>query len=73
MRRSWGRVDVVRSPWYDLFRPEERVRAMQLVWAMMAWLMRRDDGEDDGREGAAAGREMKGAESGGGDVEMGGS
>ncbi|KAK3301508.1 uncharacterized protein B0H64DRAFT_40680 [Chaetomium fimeti] len=38
--RSWGRLEVWRSPWFDFFKVDERVRAMQLVWSMMAWMMR---------------------------------
>ncbi|GAB1317238.1 hypothetical protein MFIFM68171_07448 [Madurella fahalii] len=40
--RSWGRLEVWRSQWFDLFKVEDRVGAMQLLWSMMAWLMRED-------------------------------
>ncbi|KAH6649624.1 hypothetical protein F5144DRAFT_479090 [Chaetomium tenue] len=45
--RSWGRLEVWRSPWFDFFKVDERVCAMQLVWSMMAWMMREQvkDGE----------------------------
>ncbi|KAL1876364.1 hypothetical protein VTK73DRAFT_9433 [Phialemonium thermophilum] len=39
--RSWGRLGVWRSKWYDLFQTEERIEAMQLIWSMMAYMMRR--------------------------------
>lgn len=42
-RRSWGRVEAWRSPWFDFFDVGQRIRAMQLVWAVMAYQMRRDD------------------------------
>ena len=38
--RSWGRLEVWRSQWFDFFKVEERVKAMQLVWSMMAYMMR---------------------------------
>jgi len=45
-RRAWGRVEVVRSPWFDFFLAQERVAAMRIVWAMMGYLMRaQDDGD----------------------------
>ncbi|CAK7273056.1 hypothetical protein SEPCBS119000_005448 [Sporothrix epigloea] len=36
-------LEVVRSPWYDFFQVEDRLKAMQLTWAMMAYLMRKQD------------------------------
>ncbi|KAK3899667.1 hypothetical protein C8A05DRAFT_17929 [Staphylotrichum tortipilum] len=47
--KSWGRLEVWRSPWFDLFRVDDRVAAMQLVWSMMAYMMREQppaDGDD---------------------------
>lgn len=38
--RSWGKLEMWRSPWFDLFQVDERVQAMQLIWCMMAWTMR---------------------------------
>ncbi|KAK3346264.1 hypothetical protein B0T25DRAFT_520722 [Lasiosphaeria hispida] len=46
--KSWGRLEVRRSSWYDLFKAEDRVAAMQLVWSMMAFLMRDVEGEKAG-------------------------
>ncbi|CAK7198691.1 hypothetical protein SEUCBS139899_001355 [Sporothrix eucalyptigena] len=40
---DWAGLDVVRSPWYDFFKVEDRLKAMQLSWAMMAFLMREQD------------------------------
>jgi hypothetical protein len=37
---GWGRVMMWRSKWFDLFLKNERIEAMELVWGMMAWLMR---------------------------------
>ncbi|KAF5566992.1 hypothetical protein FNAPI_867 [Fusarium napiforme] len=45
-RRSWGKVEAWRSPWYDLFDTTQRLVAMKLVWAMMAYQMRKDDASD---------------------------
>ncbi|KAK0724792.1 hypothetical protein B0H67DRAFT_568786 [Lasiosphaeris hirsuta] len=60
--KSWGRLEVRRSPWYDLFKVEDRVAAMQLVWSMMAFLMRDVEGE----KAAAAAAEAEGQD----DVKM---
>ncbi|TVY84755.1 hypothetical protein LSUE1_G000566 [Lachnellula suecica] len=40
-RGHWERMTMWRSKWYDLFIAEERVDAMQVVWGMMAYLMRK--------------------------------
>lgn len=40
---NWAGLQVVRSPWYDFFKVEDRLKAMQLSWAMMAYLMREQD------------------------------
>jgi len=50
--RSWGKLEVWRSPWFDFFKIDERVAAMQIVWSMMAWMMREQVGKDG--DGAAA-------------------
>ena len=47
--RNWGRLEVWRSKWFDLFKPEERVEAMEAVWAMMGWLMRKEEEEEQGK------------------------
>ena len=41
--RSWGRLEVLRTQWYDLFLARDRVAAMQTIWSMMAFLMRKED------------------------------
>ncbi|KAK4156444.1 hypothetical protein C8A00DRAFT_41122 [Chaetomidium leptoderma] len=46
--RSWDKLEVLRSPWFDFFKVDERVRAMQLVWSMMAYMMREQAKEHDG-------------------------
>lgn len=47
--RSWGRLEVWRSPWYDLFMPQERMEAFRVLWGMNVWLMRKtDEGEGGG-------------------------
>ncbi|KAF5022871.1 hypothetical protein F66182_5063 [Fusarium sp. NRRL 66182] len=46
-KRSWGKVEAWRSPWYDLFDTKQRLAAMKLVWGMMAYQMRKDDGSDE--------------------------
>jgi hypothetical protein len=65
--RSWGRLEVWRSPWFDFFKVEERVKAMQLVWSMMAWMMREQVKEGDG-EGEKGGQGQQAQ----GDVKMSG-
>ncbi|AEO60222.1 hypothetical protein MYCTH_70349 [Thermothelomyces thermophilus ATCC 42464] len=51
-KRSWGKLEVWRSPWFDFFKAEERVQAMQIVWSMLAWMMREQPPKD--KEGGAA-------------------
>ncbi|KAF4451631.1 hypothetical protein FALBO_16300, partial [Fusarium albosuccineum] len=46
-KRSWGKVEAWRSPWYDLFDTKQRLAALQLVWGMMAYQMRKDAGTDE--------------------------
>ncbi|KAE9572493.1 hypothetical protein CGMCC3_g11382 [Colletotrichum fructicola] len=49
VHRSWGQVEVRRTPWFDFFVLEERLNAMRLVWSLMNWLMRKpeDNAEED--------------------------
>jgi hypothetical protein len=51
-RPSWGLLEVRRSRWYDLFQIDDRVAGMQVAWSMMAYLMRRVEGEIDERKEA---------------------
>ncbi|KAJ2974632.1 hypothetical protein NUW58_g8594 [Xylaria curta] len=44
--RSWGKLEIWRSKWFDLFVVEQRLEAMRLLWGVMAWSMRKVDGED---------------------------
>ncbi|KAF4980082.1 hypothetical protein FZEAL_3832 [Fusarium zealandicum] len=46
-KRSWGKVEAWRSAWYDLFDVKERIAAMQLVWGIMAYQMRKDTGSGE--------------------------
>ncbi|KAK4653191.1 hypothetical protein QC762_505930 [Podospora pseudocomata] len=41
--RSWGKIEVRRSQWFDFFKVEERIEAVQLLWGLMAWLMREEE------------------------------
>jgi hypothetical protein len=57
--RKWGKLEVWRSPWFDLFKPEERIEGMKYIWAMMAYSTRVvDDGsvalKDKAKEEMAA-------------------
>ncbi|KAI0198633.1 hypothetical protein F4808DRAFT_435259 [Astrocystis sublimbata] len=38
--RSWEKLEIWRSQWFDMFIPEQRLEAMRLLWGMMAWTMR---------------------------------
>ena len=40
---GWDRLLMWRSKWYDLFLKEDRIQAMQIIWGMMAYLMRKID------------------------------
>ncbi len=46
-KRSWGKVQAWRSAWYDLFDTDQRVAAMQLLWAVMTYQMRKETTEQD--------------------------
>ncbi|KAK8053460.1 hypothetical protein PG996_012761 [Apiospora saccharicola] len=46
--RSWNKLEVWRSPWYDLFKPQERMEAFRLLWGLNVWLMRKADDGDGG-------------------------
>ncbi|KAH6606243.1 hypothetical protein Trco_005396 [Trichoderma cornu-damae] len=46
-RRSWDRVQGWRSRWFDLFDTEQRLEAMQMLWAVMAYQMRKEPEEKD--------------------------
>ncbi|KAM7197193.1 hypothetical protein V8F20_006742, partial [Naviculisporaceae sp. PSN 640] len=43
--KSWGALEIRRSKWFDFFKVEDRLAAMQLLWSMMNYLMRADTGE----------------------------
>lgn len=38
---EWERVEMWRSRWFDVFLAKDRVEAMEVVWGMMGWLMRK--------------------------------
>jgi len=44
---EWERVMVWRSKWFDLFLVGDRIEAMELVWGMMTWLMRKVESDED--------------------------
>ncbi|KAK7752124.1 hypothetical protein SLS62_005868 [Diatrype stigma] len=46
-KRSWGKLEVWRSRWFDLFLVEDRLEAMRELWGVMAWLMRRQQKQDE--------------------------
>ncbi|KND93095.1 hypothetical protein TOPH_02119 [Tolypocladium ophioglossoides CBS 100239] len=46
-KRSWGKVMAWSSPWYDLFDSDQRIAAMQVLWAVMAYQMRKEAETDD--------------------------
>ncbi|KHO01077.1 uncharacterized protein MAM_00078 [Metarhizium album ARSEF 1941] len=43
-RRSWGKVRAWKSAWYDFFDVDDRITAMRLVWAVVAYQMREKPG-----------------------------
>lgn len=40
---SWGKLEMWRSKWFDLFMVEERLEALRLLWGVAAWLSRRNE------------------------------
>lgn len=64
--QSWGKLEVRRSKWFDLFKVEDRLAAMQLLWSMMAYLMRAESGDGgEGDDDVKAEREVKKEQVGG--------
>lgn len=58
--KSWGNLEVRRSPWLDFFKVEDRLKAMQLVWGLMGWMMRETDaGPAAGEQGKKDGEDVK--------------
>lgn len=55
--KSWVALEVRRSKWFDFFKVEDRLAAMQLLWSMMNYLMRADTGGVEVK--AAAEQEVK--------------
>ncbi|KAJ8120138.1 hypothetical protein ONZ43_g3078 [Nemania bipapillata] len=51
--QSWGKLEIWRSHWFDLFVVEQRLEAMRLLWGVMAWSMRTTtkDGDDEAMVG----------------------
>lgn len=37
---EWFKLELQRTPWYDLFDPEQRVQAMRACWGVLGYLMR---------------------------------
>ncbi|KAK7745985.1 hypothetical protein SLS53_002706 [Cytospora paraplurivora] len=70
--RDWGRLEVWRTKWFDLFVPNDRAEAMKIVWGVMAYAMRKVEdcpGEDremevDGFQNEAGGGKASGKASG---------
>ncbi|KAI1370997.1 hypothetical protein F4677DRAFT_436847 [Hypoxylon crocopeplum] len=58
--RSWGKLEMWRSKWFDLFIVEERLEAMRVLWGVLTWAMRAEDAD----------AEKEKEKIGGGDVAM---
>ncbi|CAD6443030.1 1134a32d-13f8-41c2-a24f-4eb5a922095f [Sclerotinia trifoliorum] len=52
---GFERTTVWRTRWYDLFLGEDRVEAMGVVWGIMAWIMRAEEGVNGNVEGGGQG------------------
>ncbi|RFU24579.1 hypothetical protein B7463_g11769, partial [Scytalidium lignicola] len=59
--RCWGKLCLWRSRWFDFFLIKDRVEAMQLIWGMMAYLMRKIEDHPAGgnSSGGSEDQEMK--------------
>ncbi|KAL1844096.1 hypothetical protein VTJ49DRAFT_4948 [Mycothermus thermophilus] len=55
--RSWGKLEVWRSKWFDFFKVEDRVKALELVWCMLGWMMRAAPPEEKGEKATGGGEE----------------
>lgn len=47
---QWHKLEMKRSRWFDLLVADDRVQAMRGIWAMMSWLMRKGQENDDSTE-----------------------
>ncbi|TAQ87354.1 hypothetical protein B7494_g4313 [Chlorociboria aeruginascens] len=47
---QWERMVMWRSKWYDFFLTDERLEALQLVWGMMAYLMKKAEDPETSSE-----------------------
>lgn len=54
---SWENWSIWRSRWFDLFLKDDRLAAMQLVWGMMAWMMRDTSTQNEPAKDAKEGSE----------------
>lgn len=41
--KPWGELTMVKSKWFDIFVVDDRIQAMQHIWAIMMWSMRKVD------------------------------
>ncbi len=47
----WFELQVQRSRWYDLLKPEDRAQAMRGVWGVIGWMMRDVGGDEEEVDG----------------------
>lgn len=64
--QPWFKLDVQRSEWFDLLKPEGRAQAMRGVWGILRWMMRDVQLEEQEEEEEEKKEEEKGED----DVEM---
>ncbi|KAH7018285.1 uncharacterized protein B0I36DRAFT_388525 [Microdochium trichocladiopsis] len=55
--RPWGKLEVWRTQWFDLFIVKDRLEAMRLLWGVMMWLMRETANEESVGSGTGRGQE----------------
>ena len=47
-KQPWCKLEARRTRWYDLFSVGDRVEAMRGIWAVMGFLMKREEDEEQG-------------------------
>lgn len=40
--QPWHKLELRRTKWFDLLKAEDRVEALDGIWGLFGWLMRRD-------------------------------
>ena len=45
---GWGKLEICRTKWFDLYLGTERIEALNVIWGVVNWLMRKEGSEKEG-------------------------